>query len=326
MKDAKTLMENRKNRIRFLFKEASFSLLDLCRIFEVSPLGMKALLCSMENEALILSEDPHPILCEWLMGTGEVNEENYEDLGYYRVPKLYGEGIRLLSEGLVDGDVIINCYKQKKGAIWRKREGRTARIVIPNRELNLINELWHIGFKKSEMEEYVKASNEKFPGFYEEDWTAAILAAWTKFFPGEVITRKKRPDAEGEVKTYESRLPVQIATDAELGTMMQHGYGIKQIVMLTGDQAVTVTQARIRLNLEKSHVVNGRCADRDMFKAYLEGVGQTEKALAENLFGKTRTTFSKRIKKYLSEQATEEEKALFEERKKHGKCKRSKTC
>ena len=324
-----------QNRIQFanlLIKKYDLSLLDLCRIFETSPLGMKEL---MKYGEIQFAEPVihHPELTDRILKNvfmditqrhAEGKESFSEILTEYGLIRLPGTLVSIwdeVSSPLME--TIKEEYFKVKGQVFRKKMEKRgiSMLEIPLLSMQarkVIYELYRLGFKKNEIEEYASSPKSPFLGapYVDKSWMKALIATYRNLNRPVISRNTRKRDENGNLITYDYPMPVQLATEQELRTFMEEGANISQIVAITGDKEVTITFVRERLDIQKSICLNKDMYSRDMFLAYVNHPDMKMDEIADLYFGKTRETFQRAVQKYLQTQATEEEKERFKERKK----------
>ncbi len=330
-----TIIQNRIKLANDLIKKYDLSLLDLCRVFETSPFGMNELAkygdLSFPEPAIHHPELTDRIkrtismeIMEEYAGNQEyVQEGIFSDIlakyGLIRRPGMLGHGGQVLEQEL--HDQIVSEYVKARGQVFRKRlerGERTVDVASSRRAQDVIYELYCLGFKKNEIEEYALSPAKPFLGapYVDKDWMKALLNVYRSLHRPVVQRNTRKKDENGNVITYDYQMPVQLATNEELRGFMMDGANISQIVALTGDKEVTVTFVREDLDIEKSICLNKNASSKEMFYAYLENPDLKMNEISEGMFGKSRETFQRALQKYLNMQATEEEKERFRLRKK----------
>lgn len=324
-KEMEEILRNRAILTEKYVERYGFSLLDLCRIFEVSPLGMKSLL---KEYGICPGEQNHPDLTSKfvqnirdviLSKSGEENPDPFllAEYGLYRFPVRF-----CMADDLDDKtkQEILFRYREEKGPAWNRKmekNHKTLSYSDVKDAVRAIYELYFLGFKRQEIMEYASSDRNgalRLP-YVDKTWTKVLIKTFSDIRDRNVSVRNTRKtDENGNTLTVKCNLPVQIATDEELLRFFIAGCGIEQMVMLTGDKEITITAARERLGIQKSYEVKKPILAREMFYAYLEREDLTMETIAARYFNCTRGTFYHNLKLYLKT-ATEEEKDAFERRK-----------
>ena len=318
--EALEIIEKRQELVQKYASIYGLSLFDLCRIFEVSPIGMHTLV--QKYNIQVGHDNNHPDIVTGIISntyscimdkTSENKSESeilqiLKEFGLYRFPIRWKMGEMLEDKY---GEAILEEYKEIRGINWRKRmekQNKTLSLDEFRPYENAIYELYSIGFKFQEIKEYVS-------GFIAPSMITTLLNVYSGMDPKNVIKRNTRKqDSSGNIIKTDYNLPVQIAGDEDFIRFLNDGVNIEQMVMLTGDKEVTIIAARERLGIKKSYEIKRPKMAKEMFQAYLDHTDMTMEEIARTYFDSTRGTFYHKIKDYIKT-ATEEEKAAFAARK-----------
>lgn len=335
---AEELINNRIRCINEYLKE-ELSLLDLCRLFETSPLGMTR----------ILDQDPdlkgrmdqlkavkhHPDRVKVLLF--ELRDElvkQKDDLpealmrhGLIRMPSRFNEwapGDKLMGEY---AEVLEQVMKGQKRSLQKIMQfnGKDAFIKLLEPEKKAVYELYSLGFKNLQIQDYLR-------GYVKhQDLVTVLIKVFEKMTPAthayEAYKRdhdKGKRSKSGEIKKSN---PVRIAEKEELQRLFDAGASLKQIIMITGDQSVVIEDYRDEKGLKgkkkgktktgrtrESYAYKKKNLNHDMFAAYVDERNWhlTQTDLAKQ-FGTSRVTFSRGVKEYLG-RASDQEKEEYERR------------
>ena len=331
---AERLIGNRINSVKELLTREELSLLDLCRLYEVSPLGMQRLLDQdeglREQAESIKGKDHHPDhVREMLFALKEELEdmdldklsEELERHGLIRIPSRFcvlDPGDRLVGDY---GETVKQIIKSQKAEIRHTLSfyGEDVFLREIENEKMAAYELYSLGFKGNQIMDYLRG------WVKHEEVIELLIKTFKRMTPVthtyeayQLDKDKARSRKTGEIK--KSR-PVRIADKEELQRLFDAGATLKQIIMITGDQSVVIEDYRDEKQLkskkdgktEKGRQKEGyefkkKDQNREMFLVYVDeknwNLTQTE--LAER-YGVSRTTFSKAVKEYLLRASHKEE-------------------
>ena len=312
----------RKDCIGEYLGKYELSLTDLCRLYEVSVLGMKMFLM---KKGMIKECDKshHPKLVETLIlerqnefAEGKSSPETLTSYGLLRKPSRCA--------------VLNKKGDYKPNDVWDditfdKRWNQT--------EINRVKELASLQMDCNVIADYV------FGGMEVENlrrimrrYKAKIIeqGIWVSFDDdiknggGDTKLRKNSgKKTEG---------PLLLVSDkGELKQLVQEGYNVKDIIMLVGDKEPVVRRERERFVREHDdkigmvspskkynrYIIYGQNKEqlyRQAFQAYIGNMDQTMSELAK-AFHITRSTYATYIKKYLDKWGTDEEREALAKRK-----------
>ena len=343
---AEELIDNRLRAIKDYLRKDQLSFYDLCRLFEVSPLGMTRLMerdeelrTKIENLKTlpgnkkkvedILTKSREELLA---LEQGE-RDIVLRERGLIRVPEGF---CTYNSDGRLVGDyetLMIRFIEDRGGKPFDFLRfcGKEVFLRQIVKDRLKVYELFSLGFKNHEIKGYLQEESSEL-----SEMTDYFLAVFHQMVPQSHSYNAYQYDPEeGKAKKkgqIKKSSPVRIASEEELKRLFDSGATLKQIIMITGDQSVVISDMRDKMGLktiykDQERTASGRVkvgyeykkkdVKKQMFDAYVseENVEKTQEELAEE-FGVSRNTFLKNVNSYLTDPDTSDhEKKAYLDRK-----------
>lgn len=313
---AKELLDNRALRVNEYLKKDRLSILDLCRIFEVTPLGMRKFL---EEYKILgdprISRKHHPARVSKILEKrfwtkdGERRYISCLEEGLPKDPWIHETSVHELKKE----EQIIELYKKHVPAALRKQLEQMnlyISIKVPD-SFCVVIELALLGFKKTDIVDYVTAKEEgweKIP----DAWIAALIEYSESLIVKKTIKLKMK---SGD--TYK-RTCKQIASNGVLESLMVAGASDVQIRMITGDQLPVIADVRKSEKKQKYIDIQRDGASEKAFMRYISDSKVTLTQIAMEM-GFSRQKVMHLVNNYAETRATPEERAIYAKKPKKRK-------